>query len=650
MRKLLHATSPLSLFAVSALLITLTTGCPSSQEPPSERPEEPAAAPEMSSEPSQFAPSATSPDAAATPAPLPSTEPATIAPGTQPPAAQPPSMDIVPPDTQPPLAMPDDEQPLAPVPNGGSSEPPSDSSLPARNPLRDSAPPTDDQNHGGQNQSTPSQETSTPGHTDANPRRHPGHKDETFDPIKENGPIFVDWTKPAVALVISGRQDGYIEPCGCAGLDRMKGGMSRRHTLFEQLRKQQGWNVVGLDVGGIARGFGRQSELKFQIMVDGMREMGYDAVAFGTTDLKLPAAELLSAAVNGPTNESLFLGANVAMFGFQDGWYSPLRIVDVGGKKLGITSVLGKKEAAEINNVELETADPVKMLTEVLPKLKQQKPDYLILLAHASMDETKALAEQFPEFNIVVTAGGAPLPPAKPETLNGGKTLLIEVGEKGMDAVVVGLYDNQQPSFRYQRVPLDSRFPASTIMQRLLEAYQDQLKVEGFAGLGIPVGPQAPPHPKLEVGGKFVGSKKCESCHEPSYEIWKKSGHSRAYRTLAELKPARNFDPECISCHVVGWHPTKYFPYQTGFESLEKTPELIDTGCENCHGPGSKHVAAELRGDDDAVLEQLRKAMVITKEDSKKWQCITCHDGDNSPEFNFDTYWPLVEHYENSDE
>ena len=55
------------------------------------------------------------------------------------------------------------------------------------------------------------------------------HSGVPFDPIKENGPIFVDWPKkPKVAIVITGMEEGYIEPCGCAGLDFMKGGMGRR--------------------------------------------------------------------------------------------------------------------------------------------------------------------------------------------------------------------------------------------------------------------------------------------------------------------------------------------------------------------------------------------------------------------------------------
>ncbi|MBL8128546.1 MAG: hypothetical protein JNM64_12975, partial [Chloroflexia bacterium] len=73
-----------------------------------------------------------------------------------------------------------------------------------------------------------------------------------FDPIKENGQYFVGWKKPKLALVISGRQDGYIEPCGCAGLEKQLGGLSRRMAFFQDLKKR-GWSVAAVDVGGVVR-------------------------------------------------------------------------------------------------------------------------------------------------------------------------------------------------------------------------------------------------------------------------------------------------------------------------------------------------------------------------------------------------------------
>ena len=54
----------------------------------------------------------------------------------------------------------------------------------------------------------------------------------------------------------------------------------------------------------------------------------------------------------------------------------------------------------------------------------------------------------------------------------------------------------------------------------------------------------------------------------------------------------------------------------------------IDVGCESCHGPSSKHVA------DENVKTPWLAA------DS----CLACHDHENSPHFEYDSYWQQVEH------
>ena len=469
------------------------------------------------------------------------------------------------------------------------------------------------------------------------------HSGIPFDPIKEHGTYFDGWDKPQLTLVITGRQDGYLEPCGCAGLDRTKGGLSRRHSLFEQLR-QQGWPVVGLDVGGLIKGFGRQAELKFHTTVEAMRKMDYDVIAFGKNDLQLPAAELVAVAASVDGQQSPFVAANVGLFGFDSGMTSQSRIVDVGGQKLGITAVLGQKYQQEINNAEVAMASPSETLAKIVPTLKQ-KADLLILLAHAPKEESIELARQFPDFGIVITSGGPPDPPREKTYVEGSETLLVEVGEKGMNAVVLGFFDDPKDPVRYQRVRLDARFPNSPDMKLLMTAYQDQLKMLGFAGLGI----REVPHPQKELNGEYAGSEECRDCHKTSHEIWKKSGHARAWQTLVELDPPRDFDPECISCHVVGWDPQRYFPYESGFLNETDTPHLVDVGCESCHGPGMAHVDAELEEKGEDLRKKLQQAMVITKEESEKWQCVTCHDLDNSPDFDFEEYWPQVEHYEEKD-
>ena len=261
-----------------------------------------------------------------------------------------------------------------------------------------------------------------------------------LDPVAANGKIFENWPKPRLAVVITGEQDGYIEPCGCTGRENQLGGIARRHSFFRQLAGD-GWPTVAVDVGGLADRFGRQAELKYQIAADAMTTMGYAAIGFGPKDLRLPAEALVAVAAG---EGRPFTCANVNLFDLTQ----PFRVVTAGGKRIGITAVLGDKYQAEINNDQLTLTSAQTALENVLPKLKAAGCDLFILLAHATPEESRALAEKFHDFDIVVSAGGAEEPPHELRRVDGQKTVFIEVGHKGKYAIVLGLYDNPQQPWR----------------------------------------------------------------------------------------------------------------------------------------------------------------------------------------------------------
>ncbi|MBR4102964.1 MAG: hypothetical protein IKK39_02740 [Thermoguttaceae bacterium] len=162
-----------------------------------------------------------------------------------------------------------------------------------------------------------------------------------YDPIKENGEYFVGWEKPQVAIVFTGLTNGYIEPCGCAGMDRMKGGLSRRRDFLRGLREERGWDVVAVDAGQTTVGFGVQEELKFDMAMNAFRLMEYDAIGIGKGELRFPAYFLLTfTAPTAADSASLFTSANVGVYGYHDAYALPFKVVERGGLKIGVVSVV----------------------------------------------------------------------------------------------------------------------------------------------------------------------------------------------------------------------------------------------------------------------------------------------------------------------
>ena len=467
------------------------------------------------------------------------------------------------------------------------------------------------------------------------------------DPVKRNGPIFEDWPKPEFALLISGLQHGYLEPCGCTGIENQKGGLSRRFALIQQLAGE-GWPLVMLDVGDQVRRFGRQANIQFNITVDALRTMDYAAVGFGPDDLRLSTNELLGAVSNLSDEAGLsrFVSANVGLLGMDSAITPRWRIVEVAGHKIGVTAVLGDSLRAGLgNNAEIETKPAADALTEIMPELVKAS-ELRVLLAHTSLDEARELAKRFPDFDVVVTATGVDEPPRETTPVEGTKALLVDVGHKGMYVAALGYYGDAEPRWRYQRVPLDSRFPNTPEMHQLMVAYQGQLQAEGFAGLEL----RPAPHPRADHPGDplavFAGSASCQECHPTAHGIWSKTPHAHATDTLVKLDPPRQYDPECVSCHSTGWNAQEYYPYETGFLGLDSTPLLIGNGCENCHGPAAAHVAAEKATGANRNATQratLRAGLKLTSATVEQ-SCLKCHDDDNSTEFDFKKYWPKVEH------
>ena len=283
----------------------------------------------------------------------------------------------------------------------------------------------------------------------------------------------------------------------------------------------------------------------------------------------------------------------------------------------------------------LKVTPPESALGPVLGDLEEGS-DYQILMVQGPPALAKSLGERFPGFDVVVATSEYADPDDQPKLINGGKTRLVNVGKKGKYVGVIGLLPGTGGTgieARYERISLrGNRYHNAEPMRALIdEEMQVQLKTLGVVE-------NYSRHANLEApsGATYVGADGCKSCHPNTFKKWSGTSHAKAFETLVhnpkDPRRKRTFDAECISCHTTG------FTYESGWVSAEKTPFLEGNQCENCHGPASKHV-------EQPDLEEFSRSLARTAESAdKSGMCLKCHDEDNSPHFNFASYWKKVAH------
>ncbi len=122
------------------------------------------------------------------------------------------------------------------------------------------------------------------------------------------------------------------------------------------------------------------------------------------------------------------------------------------------------------------------------------------------------------------------------------------------------------------------------------------------------------------IGSSYTGSQRCKRCHEVAFKVWEESAHADAMQTLARERQVYN--PDCLQCH------TTAYKKPGGYMGLAATPTLADVGCEACHGAASTHP--------DSAVASFGRAGIGS--------CLPCHNRDNSPDFNFGSYWQRIRH------
>jgi Cytochrome c554 and c-prime len=491
-----------------------------------------------------------------------------------------------------------------------------------------------------------------------------------------SGAVLVAWVTHAATpaaerrftLFYTAEVHGTLEPCGCTS-DPL-GDVARYASVVRAARKTG--DVLLVDAGGLSFPEGGASarerpgnQLRAKFLATELGKLGLAAAGLADTDLAAGPASVLPARVA----VNLAPAAGLAP--------APSRLETVGGVRVGVLGVVdpavavaaGAKAEEPVEAAHRETERLRKAGAEIVIALapvdrpvarrlaREAGVDFVVLGRQVGAGAARADAvgrafilapadelQRVGRLDVVLRAGGALVDAGGPEATalrkaelardlarldgelaswahgNGGDPTFVAAKKKerdGLDAerAKLGAAPWAPPAtgsyFTNRLVTMHRSLPRDPTLAAAMRALDAQIGKVNLAHAEPPA-PAEPDRPS------YVGMDKCASCHKPAVAFWRTTVHARAWKTLVDV--GKQADYKCVSCHVTGYG-------QVGGTSLGHTQHFENIQCENCHGPGSAHVAAKGLEDPPAIQRQTPSPT-----------CTNCHNEHHSDTFNYNAY------------
>ena len=511
-------------------------------------------------------------------------------------------------------------------------------------------------------------------------QHEPAHPPAALPPLSDDG-----LPSPTLRLAIITDLKGYLEPCGCTsrplgGIDHLASEVAKVRALGPTLFLASGNSLYdGLDhhVAGSNEGE-TQERWKAESVVQILDRLGTAAAGVGKLDLSLGLINFSEVANAQNSGRFPFLLDNYeTLLGTQAG-----RIFEVANLKIGVVSV------ADLSNP--DGSDPPGLikkgsLADVARATATSLRDRGAQLVVALVSGTRRDARQVAALDGIdfVVEGGVDEQQASPPAVV-GPGVVVHASRQGQGLLVIDVFRtgagtwtdvgawsrqvertrieqsisvlearlaewNRDPNanraevdqqkahlaelrsddaalsnrpqtegnfFAARFVELTQDHASDASVKEAMKAYSHRVNEhnrEAFANLL--------PKPAAEGQPHYVGVGACESCHSGAVRWWRTTPHGHAYMTLSDRE--KQYNLSCVGCHVTGYN-------QPGGSTVTHNEGLVDVQCEQCHGPGSAHVA-----------NPSQVAMLRT-DDVPESVCLQCHTTEHSDLFNYTTYKRLL--------
>lgn len=503
-------------------------------------------------------------------------------------------------------------------------------------------------------------------------------------------PIFPeDMGPPAPAIYFTAGLKGYTEPCGCTA-DVLLGGIDRI-TAFGLDSMALHEEALFIDAGDWLFEFAElpdhmhpQERAKAKVLAEAHRRLGTLFSVPGDRDFALGVefyAEMMGLA------EMKVLSSNLE---WEESVAQTSVVVDFEEYRIRFVGITSPEMVKHVSG--LQVKEPLEGLERALSSADDE--DVIVLIFQGRAEDATALVEALPKIDIVILGhdpvlsedsrdlAGRPGFEAHDQGRYVGRLKLYQVDQEGPFFNARRGIDDQRKSLRAQisNVEQDLRVlevrtggERNPLMERLEERLEglreDQRKImrtgieltEGERIYLFDLIPMEPGFrldeemrelrrqynrslpelnrdlqrevPPVEEGQPFfIGTAECAVCHGDAHRFWEETRHASAVATLTVRD--KDYDQNCIGCHVVGWEEPGgsvlgKLVYEAELAGRTFEKDLRNVGCESCHGAGSNHRLQPL-GSDGIAQHIIRHPTEA--------QCTSCHVPEHSPRFDFDVY------------
>jgi hypothetical protein len=449
-----------------------------------------------------------------------------------------------------------------------------------------------------------------------------------------------------ITLVLTGVNLGFLDNCGCT--KNQGGGVARRKVVIDEVRTAHPDSIV-LDLGdtlspplsGKSRDAGSDETL-----MSALRATAYDGLVPGVAELGHDAKWFRDAAA---ANGLRYFAANVRDRRSGERAFPPVMTLERGERTvhvLGLVEVpyeryyLSAIEARVYPQYELTS--PVECARALLASASKEEIWCVAGTLTPETTESLLASDVADRIDAILTASWRVGRLLAEDTTTGTRTYLREpvatlYGRTAYlfsaferFAVTVGTFALDGTG-GFDQVAIAIKDMPSTVardvgIEQILARYAGKQAGEPTHWPLTPVY-SLPEEQRGDAG--YVGVASCAGCHPKETESWRQSLHSRAINSLAG-KTKEN-DVACLRCHTTGFH------WRDGFDPrTEARRALEQVQCEVCHGPGKVHLSIHAAGG-TAQADTIRRSPT-------RAVCMSCHDDQNSPAFDFEAGIAHVRH------